>query len=369
MNFTEGINVTEALNVSVSRIRTNMRGRFTLKDVEMFGQLSRPGYLYTLRDIEMYGSLILLPIGIISNVLAFIIFMKWKPSATTLHLRFLAVSDAVTVFSTIFVRSNMWAANLNIPVFLTTHVMVCRLLVYLTGVGYFSSSLILTSITIERFLCVAFPLRVKSWKLEKLSKILLTIYTFVSLAAMSFHFFAHEIYKLPGNFKLCLISQEKTFFAKLRFNLFSNVFCGGIILILTILIPILLFRQKQSRTNLGSDSNSIKEYRVTVMLLTVTCLFIILRFPLTIMQEIYQFKYVSAIDTLWPVAFIMLILNHSTNFFIYFIFLEAFRSTFYQMFSCIKCNPTTWFNKETEESQGASELNTSVTAVPNPSVE
>ena len=88
MNFTEGINVTEALNVSVSRIRTNMRGSFTLKDVEMFGQLSRPGYLYTLRDIEMYGSLILLPIGIISNVLAFIIFMKWKPSATTLHLRF-----------------------------------------------------------------------------------------------------------------------------------------------------------------------------------------------------------------------------------------------------------------------------------------
>ena len=87
------------------------------------------------------------------------------------------------------------------------------------------------------------------------------------------------------------------------------------------------------------------------------------------MQEIYQFKYASTIDTLWPVAFIMLILNHSTNFFIYFIFLEAFRSTFYQMFSCIKCNPTTWFNKETEESQGASELNTSVTAVPNPSVE
>ena len=245
MNFTEGINETEALNVSVNRIRASF--------------VSRPGYVYTLIDIEMYSSLILLPIGIISNVIVFIIFMKWKSSATTLHLRFLAVSDAITLFATIGIRSNLWANKVNMPVLHTSHVMVCRLLVYLMLYGYFSSTLILTSLTMERFLCVAFPFKVKSWKLDKLSKILLSIYTLVALGFMVFNFFAHEIYTYPGRFKICLINHEKTYFAKLRFNLVSNVICGGIMLILTISISILLFRQKRERNTLRSDSDSTKK--------------------------------------------------------------------------------------------------------------
>ena len=353
MNFKEEINLTEALNVSLNQIRASFS--------------SRPGYFYTLRDIEMYSSLILLPVGIMSNVIAFIIFMKWKPSATTLHLRFLAVSDAVTLFATVVIRSNIWANKLNMPVLHTSHVMVCRLMVYLMLYGYFSSTLILTSLTMERFLCVAFPFKVKSWKLDKLSKILLSIYTLVALGFMVFNFFAHEIYTYPGGFKVCSINHDKTYFTKLRFNLVSNAFCGGIMLILTISISILLFRQKRARSTLTSDSHSTKkEFRVTVMLLTVTCLFIILKYPLIIMQETlnFDYKYRSTIENLWPVAFIMVYLNHSTNFFIYFVFQKSFRSTIYQMFICSNCNPITCYKKE---SQGTSETSTSDTAAANPS--
>ena len=356
MNFSEVSNVTKA-------DEGHNKGLVRHTNFEL------PLYAHILQYIEIYGGTICFAIGIILNTLIFIIFTKWKPSAITLHLSFLAVADTVTLLGTIAVRSAAWGrTKLNIPVFLTENTMICRFSAYLMGAGALFSSLILASTTVERFLCVAFPLRVKSWNLVQKSKILLIFYTIVSFGTTMLHFFSLDIITNPNGYKSCKIHKNKMTYKYLRIGLIINSTCGAIIFVLTLLIPILLFRQKRARTTLGSDSNSKREFRVTVMLLTVTCLFIILKFPLSIIQEIYLFiTQMRLLLALWSVAFLCLFINHSTNFFVYFIFLESFRSTFYQMFSCIKC--VSLFKKRTEEPQSTCEINTIDTPVVNPSVE
>ena len=153
MNFSEVSNVTVA-------------GEGHNKDLVGLKNFELPLYAHILEYIEIYGGTICFAIGIIINTLIVIIFMKWKSSAVTLHLSFLAVADNVTLLGTITVRSATWArTQLNIPTFLTENTMICRFSMYLLGVGVLFSSLILASTTVERFLCVAFPLRVKSWNL------------------------------------------------------------------------------------------------------------------------------------------------------------------------------------------------------------
>ena len=119
----------------------------------------------------------------------------------------------------------------------------------------------------------------------------------------------------------------------------SNGLCGQVILIFSIRVIICLFLQRRQRNELTNSYNSQKEFKMTTMLVTVTCLFIILRFPDMIMSQILfvdpeiQIKMGS-----WSTFFILLtIINHSINFFIYFIFLESFRKTFVKFFLNMFC--------------------------------
>ena len=65
---------------------------------------------------------------------------------------------------------------------------------------------------------------------------------------------------------------------------------------------------------------------------------ILLRFPINILQEMYFFNasLVPDLITWWPLCNLLLVVNHSINFVVYFVFLESFRSTFYQIFGCKK---------------------------------
>ena len=120
----------------------------------------------------------------------------------------------------------------------------------------------------------------------------------------------------------------------------SNGLCCGVILISTIAIIICLFRQKRRRNELtNSSSNSQKEFQITVMVVTVTSLFIILRLPGMI---IVQVSLVGAeifikFESWVKFSVLLTIINHSVNFFVYLIFLESFRKTFLTMFPIFCC--------------------------------
>ena len=97
----------------------------------------------------------------------------------------------------------------------------------------------------------------------------------------------------------------------------------------------------------NSDRNN-NELRITLMLCTVAILFIVARFPMFICYEIiihYQNKlqfnatYLNA-QIAYPVAALILTINHSINFIIYLIFFKEFRNTFLQCFKPYKSTKT-----------------------------
>ena len=118
----------------------------------------------------------------------------------------------------------------------------------------------------------------------------------------------------------------------------ANGMCGGVILILTVMIIVLLFHQSRKRNVLSSNStlpNSKREVQISVMLVTITLFFILLRFPKVIVMK---FILADLDDPLLAHPLVKLttffvVVNHSVNFIIYMIFLESFRKTFCEMFS------------------------------------
>ena len=119
----------------------------------------------------------------------------------------------------------------------------------------------------------------------------------------------------------------------------ANGTCGVVILIFTIIIIALLFHQSRKRDVLSNNdvsSSSKKEVRISVMLVTIALLFVFLRFPKVIIM-----KFILAnsgdpllVQSVSKLVTFLKVVNHSVNFIVYVIFLESFRKSFFEIFSC-----------------------------------
>ena len=88
---------------------------------------------------------------------------------------------------------------------------------------------------------------------------------------------------------------------------------------------------------MSNSAQTRKEFQITVMLVTVTSLFIVLRFPGLILFLLETLE-IDIKAGNWQVLLAMLIVvNHSVNFFIYLIFLESLRKTFIEMSMNLFC--------------------------------
>ena len=293
-----------------------------------------------LQDITMYGILVWVLLGFVLNCLSLIIFMNSRGFSTSIgtHLKSMAVADNIQIVAVLFRSADdHWETKLNFPQFYTMNDVFCKLISYLLSVGQISTGVILASATIERFLAVAFPLKFKSWNLNLLSKILIGIYFIVSFGISIIPLMAREI---NANGESCVIPERYETLIKINvlvsISIFANGICGGSILLFSILIIVMLFIQRRKRIDLGntSTSNSHKEFRITVMLMVVAGLFIILRLPKLTMLNVERRN--SSFDKISWSNFtnLLVVINHSVNFIIYLIFLEAFRKACRNILCC-----------------------------------
>ena len=125
----------------------------------------------------------------------------------------------------------------------------------------------------------------------------------------------------------------------------ANALCFTLILVFTILTSVSLRKYAHKRVTLGFASRHTgREFRATLMLVTVASLFLVLRVGEMIIHffNLYQDLPAPVAEMVSGVAPIFILLvnaNHSINFFIYLIFLPEFRRTLVQMFSwCRRSN-------------------------------
>ena len=136
------------------------------------------------KQIELYCNLILVPVGSALNIWTFVTFytMRTHQSAPGLHLMCIAIADTITIIGLFFYRSINWIKYIDIPIFMNMHVVLCKGIPLVTALGSLWSGLLLLSATVERFVSIAFALKVKLWNLLKISKILIVVTFSVSLA-------------------------------------------------------------------------------------------------------------------------------------------------------------------------------------------
>ena len=120
-------------------------------------------------------------------------------------------------------------------------------------------------------------------------------------------------------------------------TIIANGICAGLIVVFTVLIAKNLYSYKRQRNVLSENvtDGSDQEFRITLMLFTVACLFIITRIPEILTYQIVFYCFSNTIESpmchnvkiFWPLSSLLVVINHSANFFIYTIFFKSFRGS------------------------------------------
>ena len=142
--------------------------------------------------------------------------------------------------------------------------------------GFLGSGLLLASATIERFLSVAFPLKVQQWKMYAKTKVLMVAYIVLAFSLSSYALLCVEFQPATSNTsETCVLAEQYNdvcFLSDVIIIIaFSNSLCSFLILMFTILISAYLFRLRKARLEMGKKS--AKEFQITLMLVMVALFF------------------------------------------------------------------------------------------------
>ena len=328
-------------------------------------------------QIGMYAGLVIIPTGFILNFLCLIIFIKSKivKTPTGLHLTFLALADNLVLMVLLVMDTQSWSRLINIPNLQASSTFMCSGAFLTVNVGFLWSGLLLVSATFERFLSVGFPLKIQQWNLHLKTKILMALYIIASVALSGFAVLCYDLEAVGNDTIECRYKQKHHNVCQVGNivvnSVLSNGICSFLIFIFTILTSLSLHRYKRSRSKLAQNNlrnNEDRELQVTLMLVIVATLFLILRVPEMIVYQLMIYYSGNNIQSsvsqktfaIYPLFAILVLINHSVNFFIHMKFLNSFRNACVDLFRYSK---TPSISKKISSSRNCfSDLQTTISA-------
>ena len=257
---------------------------------EEFLMVENNDYVIAADRIRVFGSALLIPTGIIMNILSFIIFYKIKKykSAPGSHIMCMAIADNCALLGILAVESYNFKKPQRKPCIQDLNIVLCKSSTILLNAGALWSGILLASATVERYCCIAYPLKVRSWNLSKISKFLNVIYFFASFALnipVGFDLYLEK----ENNEPICLFSLGgmSELADHIVNGVLSHVIVTLLILIFTCAIAVRLKKIRNNRKTLSQSVviQSNKEYVITTMLFAVVCLFLVTRLPMVVVYE------------------------------------------------------------------------------------
>ncbi len=298
--------------------------------------LSNFDYTNYNRVFQSYGyfSAILYPSGIILNLLSLIILFKIKmqETATGIHLLGIGITDVICMIMGITYSFPLQELLGIKPTDFISKVF-CRVNMTISYPAVRAGALMIVSATCERFLSVAFPLHVKSWPMLTASKIIVGIISLIGFSET-------VMWIILYTDDMCWSSPFDNSFKRIYRLSYSILWfiTAGLVLVFSSLIILFLSAHTNQSTNTMKKG---KQTRITVMLFTIAVTFL-----LSTISELINFivsehfieESQKTVD-LWTVTWALLFLYdfyHWSNFVIYFIFLQNFRTAFLSIF-CTTC--------------------------------
>ncbi len=324
---------------------------FASDDDFMFDQ---PYALHVTEQIAVYGQLVLAPVGITFNIISFFVFLFIRSYrfSTGLHLICMTIADSLAILG-IFMREagERFFGYIGVYIFGKPTVPFCMAMAGLIVGPQLWSTLLVTSATVERFLAVAFALKVKHWSMLEVSRVLLTLYFVVSATMGCLNGSAFREVGWYGSSVYCEIPSEWWRFQRAIATIAMTSLANGalpcLIFIFTVLIAVSLYRHKRARVSLtqtGSEGNSgthardtDAEFKITIMLFVIAVLFLVARVTQTIVFRLmlhsdWDSPLSQHSEILWPLTMLVMVTTHSVHFVLYMIFFVRFRRAF---LSCV----------------------------------
>ena len=227
----------------------------------------------------------------------------------------------------------------------------CRITFFLRYAGKLASAWITVVISAERFITVAYPLRVARISTPFSAKITILCIYIVCSALGSFPFWTIGI-KSWKNSTYCGFTDPVAYetWSMVVLRVGSLILPSAIIFIFTILLVIYLHRARQRRLS-QLVSNQVKvshnvDFQLTVMLISVAVAFLLLRLPYTISFYLNEYK-----EEIWKpidpwfkykiyrankICDLVAISNYAVNFFLYCLCGSTFRERCLRFFPCHK---------------------------------
>lgn len=289
-------------------------------------------------DMSGYVVAFLYPTGIILNILCIIIILKLKMHKTAIgyHLLWIAIVDISALIVGISYNPKLQEI-LNILHVEFFNMLFCKLSAILGYPIARANTWLMTSATFERFLSVSFPLKVKTWPMDKASKVAVgAIVVLVSVEFVTLLVYSHNKCWDDPNFdetfkKVHQITYITSYMITVTLVF---VFSAGIVISLRV------------NKNIFNSVQDTKIRKITLMLFTIAVTFLLSTILDTITFFVLATDFVpfgsqTSVNVSTALFAFMAVqaLYHSSNFLIYFIFLENFRNCFLRMFcTCKKFN-------------------------------
>ncbi len=340
---------TEILDVT--RPESNVSFMSTTEIPDSGGPTS---YYDVVRQIKFYMLAIIIPVGIVTNSLALSVFFNsaLRKQTTGHYLISLAFADTFLLCGELLLWINTERIRGEPPLgsFMMKHDFWCKLIMYMRYAGRIWSSWVTVIITVERYIIVAFPLKVILISTTIKAKIVIVIEILLSFAITVYPFFTLGVYDYRGKVGCYFIMENYEQYQ--NWNL-AVMGCGelivpsAIVCVFTALILVKVTQANRTRARLAggrpSRDNS-QQAQLTAVLLAVAIAFVVIRLPYTILfninaEKTYLWPNLGVWASFWiyasnSVAQWLAVLNYSINFFLYCLCGTTFRNELTRIYRC-----------------------------------
>ncbi len=282
--------------------------------------------------------------GTIGNMLSFAVLVRKRMRNTSvyLYLAVLACADTCVLYLSGF---KTWIRVITNFEFLHVSNMGCKTTMFLFMVSLHMCAWLVVAMTTDRFVAVWLPLQAPIICAVRRARIITSIMFLIMCAYKMYLFWTLHLMIFSNGRKRCAAYRSDYFMNKvypiLKLASYSIIpFCLVLILNLSITYKLCQNRTAIRRACESPAHHKVAQHRMTVMLLTVSFVWLLLTFPFTL-RSLLEGKASTNHDRARlflskTICFLLMYLNHSVNFLLYCLTGKKFRSELTDLL-CWRC--------------------------------
>lgn len=274
----------------------------------------------------------ILVIGLIGNSLSFMLMMHKNVRSTPFGFYLANVAVADTGYLLFGIIPILVRAYNGFDILIYSEVL-CQGMAFLQFVSGDYAIWLLMALSVDRFIAVKYPFKVKLWCTMKKTQLVCIGLFCLSCLFNSYVFVIRNIFVENGNLRCTYSPEHDKFNNKIRpwYLLAGLVIIPGISLCtFNAIIIVIMWRQIKARRNMGATEDHVAENKAiqtTITLLAINIMFITLVCPcFSILSAVIYMK-LSVLDLQYVVTVCVFLIhiNHAINIFLYGLTSSQFR--------------------------------------------